>query len=322
MLNRRAAAGLPDAVLQAASVWFVRLGAEDAGADDRRQWQEWLRSDPLHQQAWERVEALGREFGHIEPRAGLTALDRPRSAGRRKLLKTLSLAFVAGGGALAAQELPWDAWGANVRTATGERRRLELADGSILTMNTDSAVDLAFDGAKRELILRRGEIHIETRPDPLRPARPFLVSTPVGRATALGTRFDVDLMGDHAQVAVEQGAVRLEPRLATHASVVVPAGMAATFDAGSATAPTAFPPQQQGWVDGMLYANGMRLDALVAALARYRPGRLACDPAVGSLRISGAYPVDDTDRALAAIGRVLPVRADRLTRYWVTVRAR
>ncbi|MCV6904011.1 MAG: DUF4880 domain-containing protein, partial [Achromobacter xylosoxidans] len=135
MLNRRAAAGLPDAVLQAASVWFVRLGAEDAGADDRRQWQEWLRSDPLHQQAWERVEALGREFGHIEPRAGLTALDRPRSAGRRKLLKTLSLAFVAGGGALAAQELPWDAWGADARTATGERRRLELADGSILTMN-------------------------------------------------------------------------------------------------------------------------------------------------------------------------------------------
>ncbi|MRU32306.1 hypothetical protein FGX02_00885, partial [Xylella fastidiosa subsp. multiplex] len=57
-------------------------------------------------------------------------------------------------------------------------------------------------------------------------------------------------------------------------------------------------------------------------LDRYRPGRLRCDDAVASLRVSGAFPIDDTDRALAAVERALPVRISRFTRYYVRVTAR
>ncbi|KAG1059180.1 hypothetical protein G6F40_018182 [Rhizopus arrhizus] len=64
----------------------------------------------------------------------------------------------------------------------------------------------------------------------------------------------------------------------------------------------------------------MRLDAFVDELSRYRKGRLVCDPAVAGLRISGSFPLGDTDRVLAAVERALPVRADRYTRYWVVLR--
>ena len=59
----------------------------------------------------------------------------------------------------------------------------------------------------------------------------------------------------------------------------------------------------------------------MAELGRYRTGHLACDSAVASLRVSGAFPVADTEQALAVLARSLPVRVRRLTRYWVTVGA-
>lgn len=66
----------------------------------------------------------------------------------------------------------------------------------------------------------------------------------------------------------------------------------------------------------------MRLDALVAELSRYRGGVLRCDPAVGALRVSGAFPLRDTDASLALLAKTLPVRIGGITRYWTVVEAR
>ncbi|MBF3188456.1 hypothetical protein HKT28_35340, partial [Pseudomonas aeruginosa] len=52
------------------------------------------------------------------------------------------------------------------------------------------------------------------------------------------------------------------------------------------------------------------------------PGRLGCDPRIGGLRISGSYPLDDSERILATLPAVLPVEVRRVTRYWVGVHPR
>lgn len=70
---------------------------------------------------------------------------------------------------------------------------------------------------------------------------------------------------------------------------------------------------------GILPAERMRLDHLLAELSRYRPGLLRCSEAVASLRITGSFQLDDTDAALALVANTLPVRIERRTRYWVTV---
>ncbi|KAG1389316.1 hypothetical protein G6F59_015591 [Rhizopus arrhizus] len=68
-----------------------------------------------------------------------------------------------------------------------------LVDGSVLHLDTGTAVDIAFDAHARLLRLRHGQMLVETAADPQRPARPFRVTTPYGTLQALGTRFSVRL---------------------------------------------------------------------------------------------------------------------------------
>jgi len=311
---------LSDEVIREASLWFVRLGADDAGAADTAAWRRWVDASPQHRAAWDRVEQLGRQFGQVDRQAGIAALDRPRSRGRRQALKVLSLALGAGG--LAAAGLQWQTWTAALSTRVGERRSVALDDGSVLTLNTDSAADVRFTATERLVILRRGELHLASRPDARQPPRPLRVVTPQGQVTALGTRYTVRLLDGQAWTAVTEGAVRIQPIHANaEAAETVPAGFSAYFDGGTVQ-PARPAPHAAAWVQGALYADNMRLDDFIDELGRHRPGRLACDPAVAGLRISGSFPLGDTDRILAAVERALPVQAQRYTRYWVTLRAR
>ncbi len=321
-MSRRASArsGLPPSVIREASAWFVRLGAEEATEEDGLACRRWIDADPLHRLAWERVQSLSRQFGQVEPRAGLAALDRAPMRGRRRALKAFAL--VLGTGGLAAAGLPWRSWTSDVGTAVGERRSATLPDGSALTLNTDSAADLRFDATQRLIVLRRGELHIASHRDPQAPSRPLVVATPAGRIIALGTRFVVKLLEGGAWVAVMEGAVRIEPAEGGEgATRIIEAGSGAYFDERALR--EARPAlHADDWVQGSLFADGMRLDAFIEELGRYRKGRLACDPSVAGLRISGSFPLGNTDRALAAVERALPVRADRYTRYWVVLRTR
>jgi len=76
------------------------------------------------------------------------------------------------------------------------------------------------------------------------------------------------------------------------------------------------------WTRGLLIVERLRLEDFLVELGRHRAGALRCDPAVRDLIVSGVYPLDDTELALATLAQALPVRVDRVTRYWVTVRAR
>jgi transmembrane sensor len=69
----------------------------------------------------------------------------------------------------------------------------------------------------------------------------------------------------------------------------------------------------------MLVAHDMPLAEFIGELARYRPGRLACDPAIAHLRVSGIYPLADTTQVLDMLTRTLPVDVRQTTRFWVSV---
>jgi transmembrane sensor len=103
--------------------------------------------------------------------------------------------------------------------------------------------------------------------------------------------------------------------------VRVNAGQGSSFNASTVQAPASVPESAAAWSQGLLVADGMRLDALIGELARYRPGLLRCDPAVAHLQVSGVFSLRDTDRALHNLTRVLPVDVVSRTRYWVTVKA-
>lgn len=321
--KRSEAAPLDAQVAQAASEWFARLSSDVVSDADRDAWQQWRTACSEHERAWQSVEAVSHRFGLLRPAAGMAALDRrPASRGRRQALKSIVLvATVGGAGWLGYRHTPWRDGAADYRTAIGERREIALADGTRLMLNTRSAVTVRFDARERRVDLLHGEIHIATAQDPQR--RPLIVDTRFGRLQPIGTRFTVRQDDAFVRLVVLEGAVQVRPHGAgddAAALRVVRAGDTVRLDGTEVADSATSHESADAWTHGVLLADGMTLGEFVAELSRYRAGRLHCDSQVSGLRLSGAFPLDDTDRALVAATRALPVRIESFTRFWVTVR--
>jgi len=315
--------GIPPEVAARAVEWLLLLQEKDTSPATRQAWERWRAAHPDHARAWARIEAVNAQLRQFaSPGAAAVAraaLLPPRSAGRRQAVKTLALLLFAGGIAWTAEErAPWREWLADERTAVGERRSLMLADGTVVSLNTDSAIDVRFTAAERRVRLVGGEIMIVTGKDGAAP-RPFVVETEQGELRPLGTRFTARRLPDASQVGVFEGAVDVHPRDGHGLARTLRAGEQARFtrtaigDIGAASETDA------AWVDDMLVATRMRLDGFLAEVSRHRPGRLRCDPAIAALQVSGTFPLADTDRILDALRTTLPVQIHFLTRYWVTV---
>lgn len=309
---------LSHASLQQAAHWYVQLQDEHAGAQLRDQWQHWFDQHGDHQAAWHYVQRVGQRFAPLqgEGAAAGRALRDTRRFSRRSGLKSL---LVLGAGSLlgwsAWRGAPLSGWTADLSTGIGETRETRLADGSQLWLGAQSAVDLAFTAQARRVLLRFGEILVETAHDA---TRPFYVDTAQGRMQALGTRFAVCQEGDTTRLDVYAGAVEV-CTADSGERLIVPAGRQVTFTAAGIGAPRPAQAASESWIHRRLNAEDMPLSQLLQALGRYRHGHLGWHPAVAQLSVMGAFPLDDSDRALELLQAALPVRVHRLTPWWVTV---
>lgn len=308
------------AAVKDAARWYAHLRSGTATEADQADWLSWRDRNPANRQAWDRIEALEQQFRTLPSgiaSATLITANRSTEASRRTVLKALATIVMAGGGGWAAAEaLSWESWLARYSTGTGDHRDVRLADGGHLLLNTASAVDVDYGPGIRLLTLHGGEILVETAPDPLVPSRPFIVRTPHGDVRALGTRFTVRADSDSTRVVVLRDAVEVT---AGSDSVVVNQGHHARFSKAALPVPERSGEAETSWVDNILTVSDWRLGDLVAELARYRTGYLRCHPDVAGLRVSGAFALQDTDRALAALERSLPVRIVRRTGFWVSI---
>lgn len=321
---------LPDEVIDAAITWSIKLDYNHATSEIRAAFERWLHADPQHALAWQRLGSLKHGFAQIPSRLALDALQAAsakrdtRGIGRRRALKLLSLSGIAlTAGWIAREHTPWQRLLADASTSIGEQHTLHLPDGSIIALNTDSAVSTDLAGERRIILLRRGEIMITTGADADATARrPFWVYTPFGKLQALGTRFVVRLDEERARISVQSGAVELHPaNLATAGKTlaIVNAGESHWLtENGSAPAePNGF--EDGAWADGVIAGKNIRLADLVAELGRYRNGHIACDERVADLRVSGVFHIKNTDQALNFIAQTQPISVVYRTRFWVTV---
>jgi len=306
--------------------WMVRLRSGHVSAEQQRAFEHWMAGDARRAQAWARLAG-----GVDAPYAALRAVDarlpgQAREArevllrpSRRHALRALMLAVPAGGALVMADRfVPLGAFTADLSTGTAERRVFTLDDGSTVTLNARSMVDVAFSDDVRLLRLREGEIDVQVAREP---SRPLIVSTAQGTARALGTRFAVRQEPDRTCVTVLAHSVELRASRS---------GERATLQAGEAAGVTAeaidrLDPAQAGggeWVQGQLVVSRQPLAQVVAALQRYRRGVLRVAPEVATLPVQGVFPLDDVDRALSALAETLPVRVARLGPWLTTVSAR
>ncbi|MDB6060275.1 MAG: Fe2+-dicitrate sensor [Verrucomicrobiaceae bacterium] len=317
----KAMAPIDPRILDQAADWLMQLHGNAASDTDREACARWRQLSPEHARAWARAEMLMNKLGGLPPLLAMPSLDRPSNPARRAAIGKLALLLAvtpigfAGWRLIEVQD-----WTADHRTAVGQRRELALADGTQLHLNTASAVDIRFDAEQRLIYLREGEILIRTAPDTATTYRPLRVQTAQGRLEALGTFFSVRQEAGRSHLAVIEGAVRIEPRDSIASQEIIRAGQQGFFSAHSIAPITAGNETDLAWTEGMLMADNMRLGDFVTELARYRGGFMRCDPAVADIRVSGAFPLSDTDRALTMLVATYPVTATtRLRGYWVTI---
>jgi len=307
-----------------AADWLTLVMSEDATEDTWLRLRAWRDADPDHDRAWRHIEAvIGRlrsnagsvSYKVLSPYAGLGSLERRR---------LLSLFFYAGAFGLAAtlgtRTQSWQRVVADYRTATGEQRQVELHDGTRILLNTASAIDVQFDAQLRRVRLLAGEIRVITGHAGANLA-PFVVDTQEGRIKALGTRFTVSQEEGTTRVAVEEHAVEITPVDRPDLHHPLQQHQRTSFSRSRVGEASSLGDADLAWTHGQLIADEQRLGDFLDDLSRYRPGVVRCDPGVANLRLSGVFPLNDTDAIFTTLPSVLPVAVRMRTRYWVVVEA-
>ncbi|MFD2644147.1 FecR family protein [Pseudomonas japonica] len=308
-MNQGASSGPHEAAREQAAEWFARVQDAPLAPEQQARFEAWLAADPLHRDEYELLARLWRASDLLSPERleKLCVADPVRALPRRRVLRQA----LAAGVAAAALGLGWFGWqqrsldySEQLQTALGERRQVELPDGTHLEINGRTRLEVRFSAGQRDVRLERGEVMFSVAHDS---ARPFVVDAGNGTVTVTGTRFDVRRDAAQTRVAVEQGSVRVQGQGGSQA--LLSAGLGSHIDAhGKVAAPYAVDAAAlTAWRSGKLVFNDAALAQVAEEVSRYRQQPLKVAPKVAGLRLSSTFRVDDTDALLRALPSILPV---------------
>ena len=309
-----------DEVFAEASGWYFRLQAQDVTGAELETFALWLAQGPAQDDAWQEVQALlgalRQPAQAIRQQAQHQAQQQQacgRKPRRRQWLEWSCAAAVFLMVGLVALQTPWlDRLRADYATGTGEMRRIKLADGSELQLNTDSAVQVRINASERHVRLLRGEAWFAVTKDA---ARPFVVESGQGQVKVLGTQFSVAQRNDQTRVQVAQG--RVEVSSGRGHPVYLEPGRAVEYQDRQLAAVHGFDPAASfAWRQRQLVFRQQPLSDVVDELNRYWPGRtVVLGEALRERQVSGVFEIDKPDAVLKALVYTLHVRADHYTPY-------
>ncbi|KIY41341.1 peptide ABC transporter substrate-binding protein [Pseudomonas sp. 10-1B] len=298
--------------------WMLRL--RESGHDPALQQQcaQWRSARHEHEQAWQRVLHLHQELDlRAIPGAGValqTLETSQRRLHRRQALKLLGGVAMAGSAAWLGKDLDaFSAWAADYATGTGERRSFPLADGSLMQLNTRSAVDVVFNDQQHLIRLKQGELMITCNSQ-----RPLLVQTRDALLEGFEGRFVARQDSDCTRVSVSHGKVAIH-RPGNGQLQWIESGQNWRLDAQGAHRLESVDMDAMAWSEGLIVTRDMRLFDFLAQVSRYRHGYLACSDEIADLRLSGVFRLEDPEQLLQLLPRTLPVRVRQRTRWWVRV---
>ncbi len=305
--------------LHAASEWFARIRGREADAASEPAWQEFI-ANPENELALEQREAAftlsGELAGSPKIEALLAQADRELRAAppapRRRYLPLAAAAAVAAvavGITLLLRGTTAEV--AEYATARAEERVINLADGSVITLNTDTSVKVSYSGHLRQVDLLRGEALFSVAHDP---SRPFEVHALGGVTTAVGTRFDVEIApAGSADVAVLEGTVTVSAGAGTTAAAVaVSAGQAVSYGSdGAVSVPKpADIGRIKGWEQHRIVFSDVPLGQALADYNRYSALPIVLKaPQMESRHINGVFRIGDEAAFLGALEQGLQLRA-------------
>lgn len=339
MPTQEMAAADSASLMEQAAQWVMQLSADDPleRAAARRDFDAWKQADQRHAEAAARLEGfLGRvrQLRDADHESGATraalgaALDLGQSRSRARKLKRLAIAGTLGvllglAAIFALNACPPAYLLADLHTGTGQWQTSVLEDGTQITLNSASAVNLHYDRQRRVLQLVQGEILVQVAKDA---QRPFIVETAQGQIRALGTRFVVSRSGDATVLSMLESRVQVRSAgLPAEPATIVSSGQRVRITTREVGAPEQIDARSidDAWKYHQLVVQGQSMAEVLDMLNRYRPGLISYDrDEIASMHVAAVLPLDDIDRSLQLLGQSFPqLRVRRLSPYLVRVDA-
>ncbi|WP_275228997.1 FecR family protein [Novosphingobium album (ex Liu et al. 2023)] len=299
-----------EAIDQEAANWAA-LSDRGLSDEERVRLDQWLAGDMRRIGALARAQAI---WFHAE-RAGALGSEVLEADRARRLPVLSRRAALIGSAALAASlaavvlipRLTRDA--TPMTSALGEIRRISLEDGSVMTLDADTRVTVAYTAQARRVTLLSGQAYFEVAHDK---ARPFYVNARDLVVRAVGTAFSVRVFdGLPVLVLVSEGKVSVsrlsQPRAA--APLLVESNYSVNLlDADKWTPPTPVRHDEDeigralSWREGMLSFEGETLGEVVSRFDRYGRNRIVIDdPKLAEERITGLFAANDPKGFATAI---------------------
>ena len=295
---------------------LVRLGSGRATPKDRLAFLRWRQRSAAHEAAAVEAEALLRAVGETRQADQLRLQGEP--SGRTMHGRPMARRVLLGGAAAASAAAvvialpslgPLSALYADHATGIGGRKRVELADNSIVMLNTATAISVDYSARERRLVLHDGEALFEVTKDP---SRPFVVVAGNAEVRAVGTAFVVGLKETFEHVTVSEGVVEVKvgnrPPMRVEAGQRLEVGEGGRFRLAAVDIDTV-----TAWQRGKLIFNRRPLESVVAELQRYRAGRIVIlGDRLKALEVTGVFDLDDTDRILRTIEETTRARVAQM----------
>ncbi|GAA4773287.1 FecR family protein [Stakelama sediminis] len=300
-----------ETIRREAADWAARAHDPDGGFDPAA-FDQWRDADPRHADIYARMEAGWNQAGLLaQTRVGQSRglPDRRQMRGERLRPYVLAAAAVlliaVLGVTLISFRAPEPAGQKPVYASKiGQIRQIRLADGSQVTLDTNSRVEVAFDPHSRRVRLVRGRARFTVTHDV---NRPFTVTAAGASVTARGTIFDVALIRHQVRVTLLRGAVDVRNDETGNAEPLsverLRAAQTLAFRPSMPLpAPRPIQPLATQWPSGMLGFDDTPLAEAVAEANRYSTYRLRlADPELGRLKVSGAYRAGDLNGFAEAV---------------------
>jgi transmembrane sensor len=327
-----------------AAVWTWRADCGELSAAERERLEAWLHADVRHRRTFEELSRTWSALDRLSQRArdekfaafarrpqrSLSALVRPWQAAAAAAL-VLGLGLALWMGRRPAMQV--------MSTAVGQERHVTLADGSQLSLNTNTLLAVRLTAQRRDVYLRRGEAHFDVVHDA---SRPFFVHAGDTVIRDVGTQFEVRLDSDrNIDVLVDEGRVEVRGPGPSADSAAADGGASSSNAgwvralsagerlrvAGPSLEVMAVSPQQiaddLAWREGALVFQAEPLSEALTEVGRYTPVRIVLTgPNVASLRISGRFRTDDVGGFFQALQAALPVRVSHPAPGLVYIAAR
>jgi transmembrane sensor len=311
-----------------ASDWLIALAEQPANAELRACFEAWLAASPDHRRDWAEIACTAAALDQAEPahRHEWGEFVHRRKAERAPASRWVGRRRRAVLAALAAAACLGFVFGSNLRlgtqadyvTATAEQRRLQLADGTVVLLAPESAIDVAYVENARWLRLLKGRAYFEVAAD----RRPFAVLAREVEARDIGTAFDVALHARGVDVAVREGIVDVS-------TARVAAAIAERLEAGDWVRVTTTGHIERGrlpadqiasWMQGQLVVKNRPVGEVVDALRPYFDGLVVLRGAtLADQPLTGVYNLSDPVEALRAVAQAQGASMHRISPWLVVI---